>query len=197
MVDAGRTLVLPDVRFDSRRLLRDLALMLGFSLVTAASARVAVPLPFTPVPLTGQTFGVLLTGALLGGWRGLGAILLYLAEGMAGLPVFASTAPAQAGLGALLGPSGGYLMAFPLAALIVGLMAERGWDRTPARALAAMAVGSAVIFAVGAWWLARFVGAGAAIAKGVLPFLPGDALKAVLAAALLPLGWRLMGKRER
>jgi biotin transport system substrate-specific component len=194
MVATGRTLILPDVGFEARRLGRDVALMLGFSLLTAASARVAVPLPFTPVPITGQTFGVLLTGALLGGWRGFGAMLLYLAEGLGGLPVFAGGPPAHPGLAQLLGRTGGYLVAFPLAALLVGLMAERGWDRTPVRALAAMAAGSLVIYTLGAGWLSRFVGPSAALAKGVLPFLPGDALKIGLAASLLPLGWRLTGR---
>lgn len=195
MVGTGRTLVLPDVGFDSRLLLRDLGLMVLFSLVTAASARIAFPLPFTPVPVSGQTFGVLLTGALLGGWRGFGAMLLYLAEGLAGLPVFVPGK--SAGLAALLGPTGGYLVAFPLAALVVGLLAERGWDRTPARALAAMALGSAVIYHLGAAHLSRFVGGpGAAVVQGILPFLPGDALKAAVAAGLLPLGWRLTRPKQ-
>jgi biotin transport system substrate-specific component len=194
MTANGRTLVLSDVGFDSRRWWRDLSLMLGFSLLTAVSARLVVPLPFTPVPVTGQTFAVLLTGALLGGWRGCGAMLLYLLEGMAGLPVFAATSPSGLGLAALLGPSGGYLIAFPLAALVVGLLAERGWDRTPARMLAAMAAGSAVIYALGAGWLSWYVGPAGAVAKGILPFLPGDALKAVLAAGLLPLSWRVTGR---
>lgn len=194
MVATGRTLILPDVGFEARRVRRDLALMVGFSLLTAASARVAIPLPFTPVPITGQTFGVLLTGALLGGWRGFGAMLLYLVEGLGGLPVFAGSPPAHPGLAPLLGPTGGYLMAFPLAALIVGLLAERGWDRTPPRALAAMAAGSLVIFALGAGWLSRYVGPSAAVGKGVLPFLPGDALKIAMASSLLPLGWQVTGR---
>src|SRR6266566_6208404 len=126
MVGTGRTLILPDVGFEARRLGRDLALMLSFSVLTAASARFAAPLPFTPVPITGQTFGVLLTGALLGGWRGFGALLIYLAEGLAGLPVFAPGAPAHAGVGPFAGHTGGYLIAFPLAALVVGFFAERG-----------------------------------------------------------------------
>jgi biotin transport system substrate-specific component len=195
MENTARTLLLPDVSLRGRLLLRDLGLMVLFSLLTAASARIAFPLPFTPVPVTGQTFGVLLTGALLGGWRGCGAMLLYLAEGLAGLPVFA---PGNlTGMAALVGPTGGYLIAFPLAALVVGLLAERGWDRTPARALAAMAAGSAVIYLFGAACLARFVGGPvAAVAQGILPFLAGDALKAALAAGLLPLGWRLTEPRE-
>jgi len=196
MVEAGRTLLLPSVQFDGRRLVRDLALMVAFSLVTAASAQLVVRLPFTPVPITAQTFGVLLTGALLGGWRGGGAMLIYLAEGLAGLPVFAPGTPVHAGLGPFLGATGGYLIAFPLAALVVGFLAERGWDRTPARVLAAMALGSAVIYTLGAGWLSHFVGGTRnALLQGVLPFLPGDALKAALAATLLPLGWKLLERR--
>src|SRR2546426_2937030 len=140
MVGTGRPLILPDVGFEARRLGRDLALMLSFSVLTAASARFAAPLPFTPVPITGQTFGVLLTGALLGGWRGFGAMLIYLAEGLAGLPVFTPGPGPSAGLTAVSGYTGGYLVAFPLAALLVGFLAERGWDRTPRRMLAAMAL---------------------------------------------------------
>ena len=198
MDEAGRTLILPSVGFDARRLARDLALMVGFSLLTAASAQLVVRLPFTPVPITGQTFGVLLTGALLGSWRGFGAMLIYLAEGLAGLPVFAPGALGHAGLGPFLGPTGGYLVAFPLAAMVVGFLAERGWDRTPVRVLAAMAAGSGVIFALGAGWLSHFVGgAQNAILHGIVPFLPGDALKAALAAALLPLGWKLLERGDR
>jgi biotin transport system substrate-specific component len=195
MVGTTRTLLLPDLSFRSRALTRDLALMVAFSLVTAASAQLSLHLPFTPVPITGQTFGVLLTGALLGGWRGFGAMLLYLGEGLAGLPVFAPGPGVRVGLAALLGPTGGYLIAFPLAALAVGLLVERGWDRASGRMLAAMAIGSAIIFLLGAGWLSRYVGGPvAAFTQGVAPFLPGDALKAVLAAALLPLGWRITGR---
>src|SRR3954447_20318254 len=116
MVEAGRTLILPNVGFDGRRLTRDLVLMVAFSLLTAASAQLVARLPFTPVPITGQTFGVLLTGALLGGWRGFGAMLIYLTEGAPGLPVFAPGAPVHAGLAPFIGSTGGYLVAFPLAA---------------------------------------------------------------------------------
>jgi biotin transport system substrate-specific component len=197
MVDTGCTLLLPELGFRSRTLGRDVALVVGFSLLTAVSARLSVHLPFTPVPITGQTFAVLLTGALLGGGRGFGAMLLYLAEGLAGLPVFAPGPGPSVGPAAFLGPTGGYLMAFPLAALAVGLLAERGWDRTPVRMLAAMAIGSGIIYLLGAGWLSRFVGGpAAAIAQGVAPFLPGDVLKAALAAGSLPLGWRLVGRKN-
>ena len=171
---------------------RDAALVVAFSLVTALSAQAAVPLPFSPVPLTGQTFGVLLTGALLGPRLGALALLLYLIEGACGLPFFAGGA---GGAVRFAGPTGGYLIAYPLAAGVTGWLATRGWDRRPLTMLAAMLTGSVVIFALGAAWLAHFVGgASRAMTLGVLPFLPGDAVKALLAAGLLPLGWKWIGR---
>ncbi len=173
---------------------RDALLVLAFSLVTALSAQIAVPLPFSPVPLTGQTFSVLLTGALLGPRLGALAMLLYLMEGASGLPFFAGGA---FGAARLLGPTGGYLIAYPLAAAAVGWLTTRGWDRRPLTMLAAMLLGSAIIFALGAAWLAHFVGgASHALTLGVLPFLPGDAVKALLAAGLLPLGWKWIGRHQ-
>ena len=163
--------------------------------MNALCAQIAIPLPFTPVPITGQTFGVLLTGALLGPRLGAASLLLYLVEGCAGLPVFAPGSPLH-GAARLAGPSGGYLLSYPFAACLVGYLATRGWDRKPATMLLAMLLGSVVIYAFGAAQLAHFVGLPAAFAKGVLPFLPGDALKAVLAAGLLPAGWKLLGTRR-
>jgi len=172
---------------------RDALLVLAFSLVTALSAQIALPLPFSPVPLTGQTFGVLLSGALLGPRLGAIAMLLYLAEGGLGLPFFAGGASGPA---RLLGPTGGYLLSYPLAAWITGALAVRGWDRRPFTMLAAMLLGSLAIFALGAAQLSCFVGARNAVPMGVLPFLPGDVLKALLAAGLLPLGWKWIGRKE-
>ena len=173
---------------------RDTLLVLAFSLVTALSAQIAVPLPFSPVPLTGQTFGVLLTGALLGPRLGALALLLYLAEGACGLPFFAG---GTFGFARFAGPTGGYLAAYPLAAALVGWLAARGWDRRPLTMLAVMLLGSLVIFSLGAAWLAYFVGgASHALMLGVLPFLPGDAIKALLAAGLLPLGWKWIGRKH-
>ncbi len=171
---------------------RDALLVLAFSLVTALSAQIAIPLPFTPVPLTGQTFGVLLTGALLGPRLGALAMLLYLMEGASGLPFFAGGA---FGAARLAGPTGGYLIAYPFAAAVAGWLATRGWDRRPLTMLVALLLGSVVIFALGAAWLAHFVGgASHALTLGVLPFLPGDVVKALLAAGLLPLGWKWIKK---
>ena len=179
-------------RSPSAALGRDALLVTAFSLVTALSAQIAVPLPFSPVPLTGQTFGVSLSGALLGPRLGALAMLLYLAEGGLGLPFFAG---GTGGTARLLGPTGGYLLSYPLAAWITGALAVRGWDRRPPTMLAAMLLGSLVIYALGAAFLSRFVGIHHALWMGVLPFLPGDAVKALLAAGLLPLGWRWIGRR--
>lgn len=170
---------------------RDAVLILAFSLVTALSAQIAVPLPFSPVPLTGQTFGVLLTGALLGPRLGACALLLYLAEGSIGLPFFAG---GLGGAARVFGPTGGYLLAYPFAAALVGWLSGRGWDRRPLTMLAAMFFGSLVIYAFGAAMLTRFVGSHNALTLGVWPFLPGDTLKALLASGLLPLGWKLVRK---
>lgn len=169
----------------------DAALVLAGSWLIALSAQVAVPLPFSPVPVTGQTAAVLLVGALLGSRRGSLAVLVYIAQGAAGLPVFAGGA---FGLSRVLGPTGGYLLGFVAAAFLVGLLAERGWDRRPLTTAAAMALGNVVIYTVGALWLAVFVGGlRQALAVGVVPFLPGDLLKIAVAAILLPAGWKLLG----
>jgi len=170
---------------------RDAFLVVAFSLVTALSAQVVIPL--APVPITGQTFGVLLTGALLGPRLGALAMALYLLEGSLGLPFFAGGA---GGALRLAGPTGGYLLSYPFAAALVGWLAVRGWDRRPVTMLAAMLLGSLVVFALGAGRLAHFVGPGRAVTLGVLPFLPGDAVKALAAAGLLPLGWKWLGTRK-
>ena len=169
---------------------RSALLVVGFSLLTAAAAQVVVPLPWTPVPLTGQTFAVLLTGALLGPRLGALAMLAYLAEGAAGLPFFRGGA---GGVGHLAGPTAGYLFAFPVAAYVTGYLAERGWDRRFVTAAAAMALGSFVILAGGWAWLTFLSGnAAQAFRLGVGWFLVGDVVKIALAAAVLPSGWALL-----
>ena len=169
---------------------RSALVVVGFSLLTAAAAQVVVPLPFTPVPLTGQTFAVLLTGALLGPRLGALAMLAYLAEGAAGLPFFRGGA---GGYAHFSGATAGYLLAFPAAAYVTGYLAERGWDRRFATAAAAMALGSLVVLACGWAWLALMFSTPAeAFRMGVVPFLPGDVVKVSLAAAALPAGWALL-----
>ena len=173
-------------------LLYDIAWIAGGCLFIALSAQVAIPLPFSPVPITGQTLAVLLTGALLGSRRGSLCLLAYLAEGISGLPVFAG---GMAGPARLVGPTGGYLVGFIAAAFLTGLLAERGWDRQVKSALLAMLLGNAAIYAFGIAWLARFVGGERVLASGLLPFIPGDFLKLILATTLLPSGWKLLGRK--
>ncbi|MGQ0538134.1 MAG: biotin transporter BioY [Gemmatimonadaceae bacterium] len=170
---------------------RDSALILGGSLLIALAAQLSIPLPFSPVPITGQTFAVLLLGALLGSRRGAATTATYLMLGVIGLPVFAGGA---AGAARLLGPTAGYLVGYIPAAFAVGWLSERGWDRRPWSTAASMAVGNAIIYLAGALWLARFVGTDAVLRTGVLPFLPGDLAKILLATLLLPAAWRLVGR---
>lgn len=173
---------------------RGLALIIAFSLLTALAAQVAIPLPWTPVPITGQTFAVLLTGALLGSRLGALAMIAYLIEGASGLPFFAAGGTGLQRL--LFSPTSGYLLSYPAAAFVVGLLAERGWDRRYLTAAAAMAIGSIVILLSGWAWLTRFVGTAAAWQAGVAPFLIGDVIKIALAAAVLPSGWALLKRKS-
>jgi len=173
--------------------LRDTLLTVGGSLLVALTAQISIPLPFTPVPITGQTFGVLLVGMLLGSRRGWLALALYLLEGAVGLPFFAQH---KAGIDILFGSTAGYLFAFPVAAYVMGRLAERGWDRTPLRMAASMLLGGAIIMALGTLWLAHLVGGiQSAFLLGCVPFLLGDLIKTALAAGLMPVGWRLLRDR--
>lgn len=165
------------------------AAVLAGSLLIAACAQLAIPLPFTPVPVTGQTFAVLLVAAALGSRLGVAAVLAYLAEGAAGLPVFAGGA---AGTHILWGPTAGYLAGFILAAAVVGRLADCGWTRRPWQAAAIMAAGEAIILAVGALVLATQAGVVSAWLQGVAPFIPGAIVKIAAAAAALPAAWRLL-----
>jgi biotin transport system substrate-specific component len=176
-------------------LVRSLALIVAFSLLTALAAQVAIPLPGTLVPITGQTFAVLLTGALLGSRLGALAMIAYLIEGASGLPFFYAGGSGAQHL--LLSPTSGYLLSYPVAAFVVGLLAERGWDRRFLTAAAAMGLGSVVILLGGWAWLARFMSPVAAWNFGVAPFLIGDLIKIALAAAVLPSGWAILRKTSR
>ncbi len=170
---------------------REAALVLGGSLFIAAAAQLQIVLPFSPVPITAQTFAVLLIAALFGRKRGSTTIVTYLTFGAIGLPVFAGGA---FGIVRLVGPTAGYLAGFLAAAYVVGLLSERGWDRKLWTAATSMIIGNAIIYAAGILWLSRFVGWQAVLRTGFLPFLPGDALKIVLATVLLPTGWRFIGR---
>ena len=177
----------------ARTVAYDLALVLGASLFIGLCAQVAVLLPFSSVPVTGQTLAVLLVAAVLGSKRGSLAVLAYLAEGMSGLPVFAlgGFGPAY-----LVGPTGGYLIGFIAAACVAGWLAERGWGRKPGTTLLAMLAGNVVIYAVGIPWLAVYVGK-AALSAGLYPFVIGDLAKLAVATLLLPSAWRLIGEWRR
>lgn len=185
-------LTLSDALFPESGRLGRAAEALAMSAVIALGAQLEVPLPFTPVPMTGQTFGVLLAGILLGSRWGAASAALYLAEGLVGLPVFAGGA---AGPAVLAGPTAGYLVGFLPGAWLAGRLAERGWDRSPTTAAAAMLAGSAAIFACGLANLARFLPASQLLSAGLVPFLPGDVVKSAFAAAALPRAWRLLGRR--
>jgi biotin transporter BioY len=170
-------------------LARDTALIAAAAALTGLAAQIAVPLPGTPVPVTGQTFAVLLAGAALGPGRAALAMLLYLLAGMAGVPWFTD---ASSGTGA---PTLGYVIGFVIAAATVGRLAQRGGDRTPVRTAATMLAGTAIIYAVGVPYLmaSLHLDLGRALDLGMTPFLAGDALKVLLAAGLLPAAWRLTG----
>jgi biotin transport system substrate-specific component len=167
---------------------RDVALVVGSAAFVGVAAQVAIPLPFTPIPLSGQTFAVMLAVAALGPARGALGMLLYAVAGVAGLPWFAGH---QSGWAI---PSLGYVLGFILAAVVVGALARRGADRTVARTVGLMVVGNLCIYAIGVPWLMASVGAdlGRALVLGVVPFLIGDALKILLASLLLPAAWKFV-----
>jgi biotin transport system substrate-specific component len=170
---------------------RSVGLVLGFSLLIAASAQVVFPVG--PVPITGQTFAVLLTGALLGSRLGAITLIVYLIEGASGLPFFQGF---SGGIAPLFGRTAGYLFAFPAAAFITGAFAEHGWDKRFWSAAAAMAVGSILILMSGWAVLSQFMTPRAAFFAGVTPFIAGDVVKIMLAAAVLPLGWKFFKKKK-
>jgi biotin transport system substrate-specific component len=174
----------------SRAIFYDIALIIGGSLLIGLCAQVAIQPPFSPVPVTGQTFAVLMIGALLGARRGCLAVLAYIIEGAGGLPVFAL---GRGGFAVLLGPTGGYLIGFVAAAYITGSLAERGWDRRIGTTVLAMVFGNVAIYTFGLLWLSWLIGSSSVLAVGLYPFVAGDLLKITLAAILLPSGWKLLG----
>ena len=168
--------------------------VLFVTVLTIAAAQVSVPLPFTPVPFTLQPMVVLLGGAALGPRLGMSAQILYLALGIAGLPVFATSPILPQGFGRLLGPTGGYLMSYPLAAFVTGYLAQRGLDRRYLTSVLAMFAGLAIVFTGGVLWLAfgAHAGLAAAIRTGLIPFIPADIIKVLLAATVLPTAWKFL-----
>ena len=171
---------------------RAVSLAVAFSLLTALAAQIVIPIG--PVPITGSTFAVLLTGALLGSRLGAMSLIIYLVEGAAGLPFFYG---GSSGIAHIFGPTGGYLVAFPAAAFITGAFAENGWDKRFITAAAAMAVGSVLILLAGWTWFAVLMNTNllAAFKVSVAPHLIGDVIKIVLAAAVLPTGWALLKRK--
>ncbi|MEW2083775.1 biotin transporter BioY [Streptomyces sp. NPDC005283] len=170
---------------------RDIALVIGGAALTGIAAQLTVPVPGSPVPVSGQTFAALLVGTALGARRGFLSLALYAVVGMAGMPWFAEGASGYAM------PSFGYILGMLLAATVVGALARRGADRSVLRTAGAMVVGSVIIYAVGVPYLALATGMtmSQAVAAGLVPFLIGDALKAALAMGALPTAWKLVGRR--
>lgn len=170
------------------------------TVLTAIAAQISLPLPFTPVPFTFQPMVVLVGSAAIGARLGMTSQLLYLALGIAGAPVFAASPTLPQGAARLLGPTGGYLMAYPLAAFVAGWLAERGWDRRYLTAVLAMVTGLAAVFAGGVLWLGVLMpsarGLSAALSAGVYPFIVADLLKLLVAAGVMPSLWWLTGSRR-
>jgi biotin transport system substrate-specific component len=190
-------------RADASPLIR-LGAVLFVTALTAAAAQISAPLPFTQVPFTFQPMVVLLGGLALGPRLGLASQMLYLLAGIAGLPVFAASVTLPPGALRLLGPTGGYLMAYPIAALVTGYLAQRGFDRRYFTAVLAMLAGLLVIYACGATWLGVFartgttapIGLQTALVTGIYPFIAADVLKLLAAAGILPAFWRMFGRTD-
>jgi len=180
-----------------------IASLLFITVLTVVAAQASVPLPFTQVPLTLQPMVVLLGGLALGSRLGAMSQVLYLAAGIAGLPVFAASAELPPGPLRLLGPTGGYLMSYPIAAFVTGYLAERGLDRRYVTSILALLAGLVVIYAAGVTWLGLFArtaagptGVSAAFFTGVYPFVVPDLMKLAIAAGLVPALWRLLGRPQ-
>ena len=170
--------------------LRDAVLILSGTLLLAVLAQVKIALPFTPVPLTGQTFAVLLIGSALGSKRSVASTLLYIALGALGLPIFAGGA---SGIAYLTGATLGYLVGFVMAAYVIGLLAERGFERSVRTSIIPFLAGTVIIYICGVAWLTILLGSfGKAITAGLLPFLVGDAIKLLAAALALPAAWKFV-----
>jgi biotin transport system substrate-specific component len=172
-------------------LLTDAVLVAGGAGLIAAAAQISIALPFTPVPITGQTFAVLLVGATLGFARGGSSALLYVLMGIAGAPFYADGA---SGWAVITGASGGYLVAYPFASALTGFLAEKRWDRSFSSAIGAMLSGNVLIYLVGLPWLAVVLNTSLekTLELGLYPFVPGDTFKLYLAAAALPGAWHLV-----
>lgn len=174
---------------EKRTFIRDLIYVLAGSLLIAASAQISFPIPFSPVPVTGQTFAVLLLAAVMGSKRGTLAVVAYIAEGLVGLPFFAG---ATSGLAILKGASFGYFLGFVMAAYWVGKLAEKGKERSFKSALPTFLQGYVLLFVPGVLWLSYFLGFTASIFQGFVVFIPGEIVKLVLVSAFLPTAWKIV-----
>lgn len=186
-------------RLGARSAAANITLVVAGAALTAGAAQIVIPM--WPVPITGQTFAVLLVGTTLGALRGALSMVLYIALGAIGLPIFTE---GSAGWHVIAGPTGGYLVGFVLAAVLTGWLAQRSWDRQIVGAAVAFLAGTAVIYAVGLPWLSVALGQlgypndmGATLQAGFLPFVPGDILKAVAAGVLLPVTWKLVSRAKK
>jgi biotin transport system substrate-specific component len=186
-IAAPQTLV--DTLLPRKSIARDVIVVLGFAAFIALSAQVSIPLPF--VPITGQTLAVFLAALALGSRLGSLSVLAYLGYAAVGLPVLAE---GKTLFPTILGPTGGFIVGFVLAAFALGWLADRGWSRSLMLVFAGMLVASFVLYVPGLLWLSKFVGA-KTLEYGLYPFIAGDAVKAVLVALLLPAAWRMVGKR--
>ncbi len=172
----------------------DIVMVVAGIVFVALLAHIRIPLPFTPVPITGQTLGVLMVGSVLGSRLGLLSLLFYLIVGAIGLPVFTG----GSGIEYMTGATLGYLVSYPIVAGLMGYLSERGWDRKFSTTILAYALGSAIIYGLGMAWLAVLRGSLVeAFMLGVLPFLIGDAIKVAIAAAVLPGAWKLIGSDKQ
>jgi biotin transport system substrate-specific component len=190
------------IRADARfRTAEQIGAVVFVTILTAIAAQISIPLPFTPVPFTFQPMVVLLGAAALGPRLGMASQILYLAIGFAGLPVFAASSLLPQGAARLLGPTGGYLMAYPFAAFTAGWLAARGFDRRYVTAVVSMVCGLAVVFAGGVVWLTiaskPSIGLSGALAVGFVPFIIPDLLKLLVAAGVMPVLWRITGSASR
>ncbi len=178
--------IIPRIESKTLSLAKDIVLVLSFAILTGISAKLKIEIGF--VPITMQTFAVLLSGALLGAKRGMASQLSYLLMGLAGIPWFSR----GGGIQYILSPTFGYIIGFVLAAYLIGWLCEKGFDRKIKTAVLAMLFGNILIYISGLFWLARFIGFGKVLAVGLYPFILGDLLKILLAGLLLPLGWKII-----
>ena len=178
--------ILPQIDNKTKAIARDIALVLGFAILTGISAKFKIEIG--PIPITMQTFAVLVSGVLLGSKRGAISQITYLLGGLAGLPWFSR----GGGLFYILSPTFGYILGFVLAAYSVGYLAEKGWDRNIKTAISAIFIGNIILYIPGLLWLAKFVGFETVLAVGFYPFIFGDLLKIVAAGLILPIGWKAL-----